>query len=59
MLDTYPWQQSVWQQFLSAKNQQKLAHAIALTGVDGLGKVQFAQQMAKAVLMANSRPMIL
>lgn len=50
MLDLYPWQQSLWQQFLAAKNQQKLAHAIALTGVDGLGKAQFAQQMAKAVL---------
>ncbi len=50
MADIYSWQEPIWQRFLSAKQQQKLAHAISLSGVDGLGKHSFSLHMAKAVL---------
>lgn len=50
MADIYSWQQSIWQRFLLAKQQNKLAHALILSGPDGLGKNDFSWHMAKAVL---------
>jgi DNA polymerase-3 subunit delta' len=46
----YPWQHERWQRFVKAKLQQKIPHAIMLSGVEGLGKNSFASQMAKTVL---------
>ncbi|MBL4638419.1 MAG: DNA polymerase III subunit delta' [Proteobacteria bacterium] len=46
----YPWQTSLWQQFVELKQQQRLPHALLLTGVDGLGKNSFTQNLVKSVL---------
>ena len=49
----YPWQETQWQSFKQQREQQRLAHAILLTGVVGLGKVNFANQMVASVLCTN------
>jgi DNA polymerase-3 subunit delta' len=50
MTDIYFWQQSAWQRFLTTKRQQKIAHAVTLCGVNGLGKFELSLNMAKAIL---------
>ena len=50
MTDLYPWQQSQWRQCVRAHQQQRLAHALLLTGPSGLGKIEFAQQLAQFCL---------
>lgn len=46
----YPWQQSEWQQVRHQYQQQRLAHALLLTGVDGLGQIEFARELAQLKL---------
>jgi DNA polymerase-3 subunit delta' len=50
MADIYYWKQPAWQRFLTTKRQQKIAHAVTLCGVSGLGKHELSLHMAKAVL---------
>ena len=50
MMNLYPWQNQVWQQFVELKQQQRLPHALLLTGVHGLGKNSFTQKLTKSVL---------
>ena len=45
-----PWQQQQWDFILTNARQNKLAHAILLTGAAGLGKVLFAQQIVQTLL---------
>lgn len=45
-----PWQQQQWQQLWRCYKENKLAHALLLIGVPGLGKKQFALQLAKTLL---------
>lgn len=55
MIDTsYPWQTAPWQQFVNLKQQQRLPHALLLTGVRGLGKNTFTQNLVKSVLCLSS-----
>ncbi len=46
----YPWQATQWQSFCQQKSQQRLPHAIVITGVDGLGKLTLANQMVATML---------
>lgn len=46
----YSWQQSQWQKILQQKQVDKLPHALLLTGPPGLGKLDFAQQLAHSLL---------
>lgn len=50
----YPWQQKQWQSFSQQKLQQRLPHAMILTGISGLGKLSFAKQVAASVLCIDS-----
>ena len=50
----YPWQQKQWESFNLQQSRQRLAHAILLTGLQGLGKLTFANQMVKSVLCTES-----
>lgn len=50
MQNGYPWQQQQWQQLLSQHRQQRLPHALLLSGVAGLGKLAFAEQFAQYLL---------
>lgn len=49
----YPWQQKQWQHLLASKAQQKLPHALLLTGPKGLGKFDFAKNFAAFLLCNN------
>ncbi len=47
---TYHWQQQQWQNIQQQRSSGKLAHAILLAGSEGLGKHEFALQLAGAML---------
>jgi len=46
----YPWQQSQWQKVQQQRAVDKLPHALLMTGPEGLGKLEFAQQLAYSLL---------
>lgn len=50
----YPWQQQQWQQFLQRHENQHLPHALILHGTRGLGKFEFAINVAETVI--ENRP---
>jgi len=50
----YPWQQIQWQIVSQQIHTGRLAHAMLLTGVAGMGKLHFANQLAATVLCSNN-----
>lgn len=46
----YQWQTKQWQQLQQQIREQRLPHALLLTGQAGLGKRQFAVELARALL---------
>ncbi|MDH5357380.1 MAG: DNA polymerase III subunit delta' [Gammaproteobacteria bacterium] len=46
----YPWQTEQWQHFCQQKKQQRLSHAIVISGVEGIGKSALAHHMAATLL---------
>lgn len=50
MIELYPWQQDTWQHILARVRQQRLPHALLLTGVAGLGKTSLAGKLAESLL---------
>jgi len=50
MLNPYPWQQSQWQQLESAYLQDRMSHALLLSGIEGIGLEQFAYSLAARLL---------
>ena len=50
MFEHYPWHNSIWQQLLSRFTSGKLPHALLFTGVNGVGKRDFAQQFSQLLL---------
>lgn len=46
----YPWQQAQWAQLMQRHKDDRLAHALLLTGADGIGKHHFAVALAKSLL---------
>lgn len=46
----YPWQQTQWQQINDQYQQQRMAQALLLTGIEGLGQAEFAQETARLLL---------
>jgi len=50
MSEIYPWHQSQWQTVHERMAQGRLPHGILLTGPAGVGKRQFAQQLAELLL---------
>lgn len=49
----YPWQQPLWQRFLKQLEQQRLPHAMLLSGQEGIGKWHYAQAMANFLLCVS------
>ncbi len=54
MKNIYPWQNKVWQ--ILAENHASRGHALLLIGRKGIGKLGFAQYLAKFLLCENSTP---
>lgn len=50
MMALFPWQQTLWQHVIARVEQQRMPHAVLLTGVAGLGKNLFAVKMAESLL---------
>lgn len=46
----YPWTTSLWNQLKQRREQQRLPHALILTGSVGLGKSEFARDLAQSLL---------
>lgn len=49
-LEIYPWQQASWQRWQNMRQQQRLPHALLLTGLPGMAKYHFAVQAARLLL---------
>jgi len=50
MMTLFPWQKSQWSNIQWALKQGRLAHALLLTGPEGIGKNHFAQTLVTALL---------
>ncbi len=50
MSELYPWQMENWQLLQNQKASGRLAHALLLTGAEGIGKLVFVEQLAQALL---------
>lgn len=48
--DIFPWQQTQWQNLLARHKQQRMPHALLLTGPEGIGKTTFALTLAQFLL---------
>ncbi len=46
----YPWHESAWDKFVTARSQDHLPHALLLVGADGTGKLDFAKKIATSLL---------
>jgi DNA polymerase-3 subunit delta' len=55
MKSILPWHQSLWQQVLHSWQQDHLAHALLLSGSQGMGKAQFARNLAETILCENGQ----
>lgn len=53
MLRVYPWQEGQWRQIQAAIQQNKIPHALLLTGQEGVGLGNFANQLAMRLLCAS------
>lgn len=49
----YPWQEAQWSNIQWALEQNRLAHALLLTGPEGMGKRHFGETLVKALLCQN------
>jgi DNA polymerase-3 subunit delta' len=45
-----PWQKQTWQRLLTQESNNTLPHALLLSGQEGLGKLHFAQNLARLLL---------
>ena len=51
----FPWLQTSWRRLTDSHRQGRLAHALLLTGKEGIGKSLFADQLARALLCEEPR----
>ncbi|MGD8483877.1 MAG: DNA polymerase III subunit delta' [Thioalkalispiraceae bacterium] len=55
MTELFPWQQDNWHNLLNRANQGRLPHALLVTGLQGIGKCQFALALAEALLCSQPK----
>jgi len=51
----YSWNNDLWQRFCQQQQQQRLPHALLLSGIAGLGKEQFASAIVANVLCTSAQ----
>ncbi len=49
----FPWQQTEWQRIWQLHQNKRLPHALLFSGIEGVGKKQFAEQVARGLLCAR------
>ena len=49
-MSIFPWQLDQWQHITDLKQKNRLPHALLLVGLEGTGKIKFAQALASALL---------
>ena len=54
MNSIFPWQEMQWQRLINQYRQNRLPHAILITGKKGIGKFKFAENFSKLLLCENS-----
>jgi len=52
----YPWTRAQWNQLQQRRQQQRLPHALLLAGSPGLGKAEFARDLAQGLLCEQPGP---
>lgn len=50
----FPWQANEWQQVIRSKKENRLPHALLLTGISGIGKTVFADHFCRFLLCQKS-----
>jgi DNA polymerase-3 subunit delta' len=50
MIKEYPWLEPFWERLTAAHRQNRLPHAVMLTGQQGMGKAMFAEELAHFLL---------
>lgn len=54
-VDSLPWQEAQWNVIQRRRAADRLPHALLLTGPEGVGKVQFAERLVRALLCTQPR----
>ncbi len=49
-MSLYPWQQPLWQRLQANIQSGRLAHALLISGLPGMGKRELAEELARALL---------
>ncbi len=55
MSDLLPWQTDTWAGLMARARDERLPHALLLTGAEGIGKRDFATRLAEALLCQRPR----
>lgn len=50
----YPWQDTQWQQVVSGQNKNRVAHALLISGQEGVGKYVFSTELARWLLCLDA-----
>ncbi len=50
MSELLPWQADIWAGLMARAHDERLPHALLLTGAEGVGKLEFATRLAEALL---------
>lgn len=51
----FPWQHEQWQQLINLKNENRLPHALLLSGMGGTGKESFADHLSRLLLCQQNK----
>lgn len=54
MLELFPWQQDLWQQWRQRREIGRLPHSLLLSGPEGLGKRQFADYLSQSLVCTQN-----
>lgn len=51
----FPWQKEQWQKLVNLKNENRLPHALLLSGMSGTGKASFADHLSRLLLCQQNK----